>query len=342
MMLKTTFRVVSILIFMLYLISCKESDVVSIPVEKLAKKASFFNNSSDEFFLVNPSDMFQLNDKIFIAEAELSHLAIFDLNFKFIQTVGRFGEGPDDFFYLGKMGKTPDGLLYLHDRGHELLRLFDSDGVEKKRISVPESLYSENFIFMDNSICFSVGNGEKPFSCYDFNGQKIREFGEFVNSYNNDFQKYQRSIGALYQIGKSSYLKILPAESEISLFDSDDVKIDSVDIFSIPDFISYKNKVDQFYAKNFDKSFISVFKDHYLHDDKLYLLTYSSYLDAEGNEQVDTNKVIVLDVTSERIAINSVLVLSADVDAYSQIMVFDGFIYAFDKEGGKLDQFEIP
>lgn len=341
-MLKTTFRVVRVLIFMLSILSCRESEEVTIPVEKLAKEASFFNDSNNEFFLVNPSDMFQLNDKIFIAEAELSHLAIFDLNFKFIQTVGRFGEGPDDFFYLGKMGKTPDGFLYLHDRGHELLRLFDSDGVEKKRISVPESLYAENFIFMDNSICFSVGNGEKPFSCYDFNGQKVREFGEFVNSYNNDFQKYQRSIGALYQVGKFSYLQILPAESEISLFDSDDVKIDSVDIFSIPDFISYKNKVDQFYAKNFDKSFISVFKDHYLHDDKLYLLTYSSYLDAEGNEQVDTNKVIVLDVTSERIAINSVFVLSADVDAYSQIMVFDGFIYAFDKEGGKLDQFEIP
>ena len=135
-MLKTTFRVVSILIFMLYLISCKESEEVTIPVKKLAKKASFFNDSNDEFFLVNPSDMFQLKDKVFIAEAELSHLAIFDLNFKFIQTVGRFGEGPDDFFYLGKMGKTPDGLLYLHDRGHELLRLFDSDGVEKKRISV--------------------------------------------------------------------------------------------------------------------------------------------------------------------------------------------------------------
>ncbi|GAB2488736.1 6-bladed beta-propeller [Algoriphagus taiwanensis] len=339
---KTTFRVVSILIFIIFSISCKESEELTIPIEKLTKKASFFNDSSDEFFLVNPSDMFQLNDKIFIAEAELSHLAIFDLNFKFIKTVGRFGEGPDDFFYLGEMGKTPEGLLYLHDRGHELLRLFDSDGVEKKRISVPESLYSKNFIFTDNSICFSVVNGQKPFGCFDFNGQKTREFGDFLNSYHNDFQRNQRSIGALYRVGKSSYIKILPTESEISLLDSNDVKIDSVDIFSIPIFTSYKNKVSQFYSKNSGKSFISVFKDHYLHDDKLYLLTYSSYLDVEGNEQVNTNKVVVLDVTSDRITINSVLDLSSEVDVYSQILIFDGFIHAFDKEGGKLDQFEIP
>lgn len=333
-------RIVTIWIVMFFVISCKENDRENLPFKRLEKKASFFTNSDEKFFLVNPSDMFQLNNRVFIAEGDLSHLAIFDLNFNLIKTVGRFGEGPDDFFYLGKIGVTLEGNVFLHDRGHEILRIFDLNGDQKDIIPVPESIYSENFLFQENSICYSSVNSEKPFHCYNYKGEKLLEFGEFVNSSNNDFQKYQRSMGALYPVDKS-YLKILPTESEISLFDADHSKIDSVDIFSIPIFNFYKDKVERFYTENFGKSFISVFRDYYLHDDKLYLLAYSSYLDVEDNEVVDTNKVVVLDVSSERIKLDSVLDLAGEADTYSQIMVFDGFIYAFDKVAGKLDKFQI-
>lgn len=333
-------RLVNILILIFFVISCRENDRENLPFKKPNKKASFFTSSDEEFFLVNPSDMFQLNNRIFIAEGDLSHLAIFDLNLKLIKTVGRFGEGPDDFFYLGKIGSTPDGNVFLHDRGHEILRIFDLNGDQKNMISVPESLYAENFLFQKNLICYSSVNGEKPFHCYNYNGEKLLEFGEFVNSSNNDFQKYQRSMGALYPVDKS-YLKILPTESEISLFDANHSKIDSIDIFSIPIFNFYKEKVERFYTENFGKSFISVFRDYYLHDDKLYLLAYSSYFDPEDKEVVDTNKVVVLDVSADRIRLDSVLDLSEEADSYSQIMVFDEFIYAFDKVNGKLDQFQI-
>jgi hypothetical protein len=333
-------RIVTIWIVMFFVISCKENDKENLPFKKLDKKASFFTSSDEEIFLVNPSDMFQFNNRIFIAEGDLSHLAIFDLELKLIKTVGRFGEGPDDFFYLGKIGATPEGNVFLHDRGHEILRIFDLNGNQKNIISVPESLDSENFIFQKDSICYSYINGKKPFQCYNYKGEKLLEFGEFVNSSNNDFQKYQRSMGALYPVGKS-YLKILPTESEISIFDQNHVKIDSVDIFSIPIFNFYKDKVERFYTENFEKSFISVFRDYYLRDDKLYLLAYSSYLDAEDNEVVDSNKIVVLDISADRIRLDSVLDLSEEADSYSQIMVFDGFIYAFDKVNGKLDQFQI-
>lgn len=65
---------------------------------------------------------------IWILEASLQEIRLFDPAGKHLKTVGRKGKGPGEFTYADGMALAPDGLIWVHDPQNARFSIFDQDG----------------------------------------------------------------------------------------------------------------------------------------------------------------------------------------------------------------------
>lgn len=127
------------------------------------------------------------NENIYITDSQEQSIKVFDPKGEYIQTIGRKGEGPGEFSFIGYLTFLPDGRLMVMDLEARRISLFDSDG---KYI---ESHHWEErpggLIYATESTCLLTVytyEGDKSLEDrkifvkeFDFQGNEISSFGEF-------------------------------------------------------------------------------------------------------------------------------------------------------------------
>lgn len=78
---------------------------------------------------------------IWVIEASLQEIRVFDPAGKYLRTVGRQGKGPGEFTYADGMAVAPDGLIWVHDPRNIRFSIFDQDGKFVRQQLAPSSGY---------------------------------------------------------------------------------------------------------------------------------------------------------------------------------------------------------
>jgi streptogramin lyase len=79
---------------------------------------------------------------IWIIEASLQEIRVFDPAGKHLRTVGRKGKGPGEFTYADGMAVAPDGLIWVHDPQNVRFSIFDQDGKYVRQQLAPSNGYA--------------------------------------------------------------------------------------------------------------------------------------------------------------------------------------------------------
>lgn len=78
---------------------------------------------------------------IWVLEASLQEIRVFDPAGKHLRTVGRKGKGPGEFTYADGMATGPDGLIWVHDPQNARFSIFDQDGKFVRQQLAPSNGY---------------------------------------------------------------------------------------------------------------------------------------------------------------------------------------------------------
>jgi hypothetical protein len=122
---------------------------------------------------------------MYIADVQELDFKVFDPEGSLVHTIGASGSGPGEFQYLDSAGFTPDGRLLVLDSGLFRTSFFDADGTfldEFRWSQKYGSLYliKENSYLTQEYIPDEKGTGYGlSIAELDFNGQRIRTYGEF-------------------------------------------------------------------------------------------------------------------------------------------------------------------
>ena len=127
------------------------------------------------------------NENIYITDFQDQSIKIFDPKGEYIQTIGRKGEGPGEFSFIGYLTFLPDGRLMVMDLEASRINLFDSD-----RKYIESHHWAERpggLIYATESTCLLrvyTYEGDKSSEDrkifvkeFDFQGNEISSFGEF-------------------------------------------------------------------------------------------------------------------------------------------------------------------
>jgi len=125
---------------------------------------------------------------IFISDFQDQAIKVFDSNGEYVQTIGRQGEGPGEFSYVGWMAFLPGGRLMVTDSRANRLNIFDREGAYLESHHWTERLgrvygatdtdcVMEVYTFEDTKDPLA---GRKLFvKKFDFDGNEVQTLGEF-------------------------------------------------------------------------------------------------------------------------------------------------------------------
>jgi hypothetical protein len=127
-------------------------------------------------------------ENIYVSDYQDQAIKVFDPNGKFIRSIGRKGEGPGEFSYLGSQTFLPDGKLLAMDSMGRRINLFDAEGTYLT--SYHWTQRPGRLLDATGSTCvmemYVMGEGNDPLSGrklfvkkFDFDGEEVKIFGEF-------------------------------------------------------------------------------------------------------------------------------------------------------------------
>ena len=143
----------------------------------------------EEYNMLFRPQMFVVDQKenIYIADYQDQSIKVFDPNGKYIQTIGRKGEGPGEFSIIGYLTFLPDERLMVMDLEARRISLFDSDSKYIESHHWAER--PGGLIYATESTCLLTVytfEGDNPLEDmklyvkeFDFQGNEIISFGEF-------------------------------------------------------------------------------------------------------------------------------------------------------------------
>jgi len=128
---------------------------------------------------------------IYVVDTGNRRIQKYDKNGKYLKTIGRRGQGPDEFEFPKFICINPTGKIYINDGlGHNSIKVFNANEKEIKRLAV-KSVFSGDIRFIDsNKILLGGGGfysggggffdkeGNPLFSIIDEDGILIEKFGE--------------------------------------------------------------------------------------------------------------------------------------------------------------------
>ena len=127
------------------------------------------------------------NENIYITDYQDQSIKVFDSKGRYIQTIGRKGEGPGEFISIGDLTFLPNGRLMVMDLEARRISLFDLDGEYIESYHWAER--PGGLICATDSTClltvYTFG-GDEPLEDmklyvkeFDLRGNEIRSYGEF-------------------------------------------------------------------------------------------------------------------------------------------------------------------
>lgn len=142
------------------------------------------------------------NENIYIIDNQDQAIKVFDPNGKYLRTIGRRGEGPGEFKSIQDHAFLPDGRLLVMDYSAHRSSFFDSSGNFIGSYKWKKSLSLLHFVTNSSYIVDEYTNVEdKPsereklwIKEYNFEGNEICSFGEFVDSRTKQLREGDRSV----------------------------------------------------------------------------------------------------------------------------------------------------
>jgi hypothetical protein len=133
-------------------------------------------------FLVDQSE------NIYITDRQDQVIKVFDPDGRYMWTIGAKGEGPGEFRSVGYQTFLPNGRLLVMDSSARRINIFDSSGEFLESYQWKKQLGRLQFATDSSCIVFEyIFEGDDPLEKrrlnikeYDFKGNEIRSFGEFV------------------------------------------------------------------------------------------------------------------------------------------------------------------
>ena len=128
------------------------------------------------------------NENIYVTDRQDQVIKVFDPDGRYMWTIGAKGEGPGEFRSVGYQIFLPDGRLLVMDSSARRISIFNSSGEFLESYQWKKQLGRLQFA-TDSSCIVSeyIFEGDDPLEerrlCikeYDFKGNEIRTFGEFV------------------------------------------------------------------------------------------------------------------------------------------------------------------
>jgi hypothetical protein len=128
------------------------------------------------------------NENIYITDSQDQVIKVFDPDGRYMRTIGAKGEGPGEFSFISYQTFLPDGRLLVMDSRSIRISLFNSSGEFlvshqwKKQLGMLQfatdssCIVAEYFFEGDNPI----EDRRLYIKEYDFRGNEIRSFGEFI------------------------------------------------------------------------------------------------------------------------------------------------------------------
>ncbi len=142
------------------------------------------------------------NENIYIIDIQDQVIKVFDPNGKYLRTIGRKGEGPGEFKSIQYQAFLPDGRLLVMDYSAHRSSFFDSSGnfIEsyqwRKRLAQLHFVTNSSYIVNEYTYEEDMpSEGRKLWiKEYNFEGNEICSFGEFVESKIKEVSEGNRSV----------------------------------------------------------------------------------------------------------------------------------------------------
>ena len=164
------------------------------------------------------------NGNIHIQDFQDQSIKVFGPNGEYMHSIGRKGEGPGEFSYIGQMAVLPDGRLWVTDGMTRRLNLFDSEGKYIESYHWKQGF--GRFLYATDSTCLLsiyTFEGDHPLENrklfvkeFDFQGNEIRSFGEFKIEDSKVYTEKMKGGATIYAVA--------PPFSPQSIFAGDPVR----------------------------------------------------------------------------------------------------------------------
>jgi hypothetical protein len=139
-----------------------QEDVFSLEEELIieAKKP----NQEEEMFQAIVSLAIDNQGNIYVMDKKAGNVKVFDINGKFLRTVGRKGGGPGEFGTPESCVLIPNNELCVYDSGRRVIHIFDTDGEFKRELPASLPFFEGPKFTSKGEIVASYGIlGEEPY-----------------------------------------------------------------------------------------------------------------------------------------------------------------------------------
>jgi len=105
-----------------------EEPPTALPTWSLVEELSIGREDDPNYALTPVRGLAVGPDQVYVTLHQEAHVRVFDHDGRFVRTIGRFGEGPGEFGYIGQPGVMGDTLWVSDGRGQGWMHYFTLDG----------------------------------------------------------------------------------------------------------------------------------------------------------------------------------------------------------------------
>jgi len=351
---KTFFSAIILFVFFMFY-GCTKENTLTKKISyadnyKLEEIEELIFNSSDTMFVGQIRSIKIIDNNIFISDDSQCKVHIFDKNFRYLKSFGKYGRGPGEFPKAPYLYKFKDTLIV--NRRHTRTLCFYKNGENVKEVSLPEKYILNKFDFLilkdrfvipaNNRILRDLTRGIENYTTLlltDNKGKVIRRFAPLSDEYKKFSDNLYYARGNFSKVTKgfnNTLASIQIATNNIDIYDYDGNYLSSYKYkpkhYITPPYISSKKvfrsgkeAVEKFYSK---KTYLS----NILYDEKLDML-FIHYRRLHVN--IYRTKSF-LDADNYLLAINNKwkCIFDAKIDGYLAD-IEDGKIYIVKEESGE-------
>lgn len=287
---------------------------------------------NDSLFLSDVLDMNIDSNSLYILENHLGTIIECDLNLRFIKTIGRSGRASNEFLFPSSFLIHNDTII-IKDTGKERFLMYDKSGYAINTLPYDKCPVgvSDKFAYCNSSV---VDCSRDSLFTILFSGSRRGDYRQkgAQKEYGSPFQTMHRNNYFIFSY-ENKIISVSNNEPTISIYNQNLDKINEIN-YSFIDFVN-----GQFdYAEkeiNKGKSFFVMAKDVYMFGSKIYILL------AEKNNKVKytVNKVAVFSLKKDQIVFDTILQLPGSL--YSDICIYDDFLFAFDLKKSSLGKYRM-
>ena len=171
--------------------------------------------TAEEYLIGNISNMAMVNDTLIIVDADKAQkIFLFDMNGRFIRTVGSLGEGPDEYQSLSNVSFFENNIL-LHDWTRARCQTYDLSGnvIDRQRLKrsrphniakINDTIIAGSFVSYDTALPYAVEwidrNDSVIATARPFRYKRNRPAGQFVKTTTGQLLYYRMDSDTIFEI----------------------------------------------------------------------------------------------------------------------------------------------